>query len=183
MQAVHAVHGAAESLKAQAEASAHALKDKVLGTRPLLTHAMPREYGVVILVFLLSAGVLLYLAACVDRARRKYDVPAPIMYTTDEKKLKFNQIQRGHQHNLENYPQFAIMLLLSGIEHPIIASIAGLVYCLGMVAYAWGYQQGVAGYRYGFMKVPAYFGLMFITAKLALYQLKMWGSGPLGSVL
>jgi glutathione S-transferase len=178
-----AVHGAAETLKHQAEAGAHALKEKVLGTRPMVTYALPREYGIVIVVFLLSAGVLLYLAAMVDRARRKYDVPAPIMYTTDEKKLKFNQIQRGHQHNLENYPQFAIMLLLSGIEHPIIASIAGLVYCVGMVAYAWGYQQGVAGYRYGFMKVPAYFGLMFITAKLAFHQLKLYGTGAVGSVL
>ena len=50
--------------------------------------------------------------------------------------------QRAHQNTLENYPQFLFFLTIGGIIHPVLSSIAGLIYLTGRIAFAKGYYTG-----------------------------------------
>ena len=50
--------------------------------------------------------------------------------------------QRAHQNTLENDPQFMFFLMCGGVTHPIVSSIAGLVYIAGRIAFAKGYYTG-----------------------------------------
>lgn len=43
---------------------------------------------------------------------------------------------------LETYPQFLTLLLLGGLESPVITAIGGTIYMLGRIAYAKGYYTG-----------------------------------------
>ena len=50
--------------------------------------------------------------------------------------------QRAHQNTLENYPQFLFFLVCGGLTHPVVSSLAGLVYLAGRIAFAKGYYTG-----------------------------------------
>jgi hypothetical protein len=48
----------------------------------------------------------------------------------------------GFVSRLENYPQFLVLLLLGGLEWPVISAGAGVFYLAGRIAYAQGYYTG-----------------------------------------
>jgi glutathione S-transferase len=43
---------------------------------------------------------------------------------------------------LESYPQFLFLLLLGGLEWPVVSAGAGVVFLASRVAYAQGYYTG-----------------------------------------
>jgi glutathione S-transferase len=43
---------------------------------------------------------------------------------------------------LENYPQFLALLLLGGLEWPVVSAGAGVIFLAGRIAYAQGYYTG-----------------------------------------
>ncbi|KAG8253363.1 hypothetical protein J6590_035356 [Homalodisca vitripennis] len=79
---------------------------------------------------------------------------------------------RSERVKLENYPQFLTLLLLGGLQHPVVAAVAGTTWCLGRIAYARGYYSGDPSKRMqgGF----GYFGLFTLiglTVKLGINTL------------
>uniref|UniRef100_A0A1B6C1V1 Glutathione S-transferase 3, mitochondrial n=1 Tax=Clastoptera arizonana TaxID=38151 RepID=A0A1B6C1V1_9HEMI len=131
------------------------------------TITLPSEYGYVILVGVGSAFMLVWKGIKVGQARKKFGVNYPTMYSPTND--VFNCYQRAHQNTLENYPQFLMMLLLGGLEHPLISAAAGSTWVLGRIAYARGYYTGDPSKRMqgGF----SYIGLLTllgVTTKLAL---------------
>ncbi|KAJ9584553.1 hypothetical protein L9F63_021111, partial [Diploptera punctata] len=105
-----------------------------------ITITIPAQYGYCIFVAIGSAFVLTWKAIQVGKARKKYNIPYPTMYSPDN--AQFNCIQRAHQNTLENYPQFLMLLLLGGLECPVVSAGAGVVYLAGRIAYAQGYYSG-----------------------------------------
>jgi len=89
-----------------------------------------------------SFVTMMYLGLKVTKARKKYDVKYPAMYTDDPSKMIFNCIQRGHQNALETLPHFLAFSLIGGLKHPILTSIGGVVWCVGRLLYARGYATG-----------------------------------------
>merc|ERR1711976_569714 len=98
------------------------------------------DYGYIVLVAVASVFVLQYLGINVGRARKKYGVKYPTMYS--DQHAIFNCIQRAHQNTLEGYPVFLMLLLLGGIRYPMLAAGAGALYVASRVVYAHGYYTG-----------------------------------------
>lgn len=132
---------------------------------------VPDQYGYVIAILPLTYVVLFVLAEMVVYARKKFDVPYPTMYS--EKSKQFNCYQRAHQNALETLPFYIVFLLLGGLQHPVAASVAGVVWCLGRVIYAIGYYTGDAGKRApgSILAFLALFVLFGCTISLALHML------------
>jgi glutathione S-transferase len=101
---------------------------------------LPEYYGYVVFVAVDSIFVNAWMAYKVGQARKKYNVPYPLMYSPDSN--DFNCVQRAHQHTLELFPQYITLLLLGGLQHPRLAAGAGVVYLLGRVLFAKGYYTG-----------------------------------------
>jgi len=100
----------------------------------------PAGYGVVIAMNIVGTlFALQYLGIQVMKARKKYDVPYPTMYTNDTSKEAFNCVQRGHQNALETAPHFLILSLTGGLKHPLLTVIAGLLWIAGRIQYQRGY--------------------------------------------
>eukprot|EP00698_Gefionella_okellyi_P018044 TRINITY_DN5377_c0_g1_i1.p1 TRINITY_DN5377_c0_g1~~TRINITY_DN5377_c0_g1_i1.p1 ORF type:complete len:140 (-),score=21.78 TRINITY_DN5377_c0_g1_i1:41-460(-) len=95
------------------------------------------EYGYVILAGVATAFMNLFLGGKVSSARKLFKVPYPTMYSVDND--KFNCYQRAHQNMLETWPQILWMLAFGGIRFPVISSVAGLVWTVGRIVYAYGY--------------------------------------------
>ncbi|XP_069697909.1 glutathione S-transferase 3, mitochondrial-like isoform X1 [Periplaneta americana] len=127
---------------------------------------VPGEYGYVILVAVGSAFVLTWKAMQVGKARKKFNIPYPTMYSPDN--TQFNCIQRAHQNTLENYPQFLLLLLVGGLEWPVASAGAGIVYLAGRIAYARGYYTGDPKKRaYGAFGYLGLFTLLGATSRFA----------------
>ncbi|KAI8854934.1 hypothetical protein BC829DRAFT_378847 [Chytridium lagenaria] len=102
---------------------------------------IPSEYGYVIGVAASSVLFVTSLGFKVGSARRKAQVPYP---SSEEDRAKhiFNCVQRAHQNTLEGYPAFLALLFAGGVEHPVIAASAGVVFLAGRYFYAKGYSSG-----------------------------------------
>jgi len=109
-------------------------------TDKMLQVFVPSEYGYVILVGVASAFMCTWKSLQVGKARKKYKVNYPTMYSPDND--MFNCVQRAHQNTLEVLPQFLMVLLIGGARYPIISSLAGLIWIAGRIAYAKGYYTG-----------------------------------------
>lgn len=132
--------------------------------------SLPEGYGYVVLTGVASNFVNMWMAINVGRARKKYEVKYPIMYSDNE---KFNCIQRAHQNTLENYPQFLLLLFVGGLQYPKISAGAGLLYLLGRIAFARGYYTGEPDKRkYGSFGYIGLLTLLGNTVSFACHQLQ-----------
>ncbi|KAK6191630.1 hypothetical protein SNE40_003272 [Patella caerulea] len=102
--------------------------------------SLPEGYGHVVLIGAGSIFVNMWMAINVVRARKKFEIEYPTLYSPTNK--EFNCIQRAHQNTLEAYPQFLMLLFVGGLQYPKITAVTGLVYLVGRVAYAIGYYTG-----------------------------------------
>ncbi|CAH1800256.1 unnamed protein product [Owenia fusiformis] len=98
------------------------------------------DFGWVIMVFIASQFVLMWMGIKVGSARKKYDVKYPKMYSDTSD--MFNCIQRAHQNTLENYTVFIVLMLIAGVVYPRLAAVCGAVYVVSRIVYAQGYYTG-----------------------------------------
>ncbi|PWA16384.1 hypothetical protein CCH79_00004666, partial [Gambusia affinis] len=120
---------------------------------------VPSSYGFVILIYLYSWVMLVYLAAQVIEARTKYKVKYPAMYS--DKDQMFNCIQRAHQNTLEVYPQWLVFQTIAASVYPLTASVLGAVWVTSRFFYAWGYYTGEPEKRMnGAFGYIGYFGVI-----------------------
>ncbi|KAL0091044.1 hypothetical protein J3Q64DRAFT_1025109 [Phycomyces blakesleeanus] len=109
---------------------------------------IPSEYGYVLATAVISGIFVVTLGASTGYARKAANIPYPYVYAEraeaeqDPKKHIFNCTQRAHQNTLEALPLYNLLLLISGIEYPKVASAAGLVWVAGRALYASGYKSG-----------------------------------------
>merc|ERR1719474_1716373 len=106
--------------------------------------------GYVMLVVAGSVLVNLWQMMMVGRARKRFNVLYPKMYSED--KEHFNCYQRAHQNYLENIPLFIALLLLSSVYSAKCSAGLGAVWLTARVIYALGYNTGEPKNRmYGFL--------------------------------
>ncbi|CAF1390448.1 unnamed protein product [Rotaria magnacalcarata] len=130
-----------------------------INTPKLITFTLSREHGLAAGVAVSSWFVLQYMGVNVMKARKRYNIEYPKLYTveSDQESKTFNCIQRGHQHSLEVYPEFLLMLGLGSIRYPLISSVGGVIWLVGRIVFFRGYATGHAEKRrYGSF---GYFGL------------------------
>jgi len=139
----------------------------------IVAFSIPKAYGYVIFVAVVSSFLLMWQAMQVGKARKQYNVKYPTMYAADND--NFNCYQRAHQNTLEGYSQFLLLLLLGGLDMPIFTAIGGLIWIAGKVSYSKGYYTGDPKNR--MRGAYAYIGLLMVlfatlklSAKLALFS-------------
>ncbi|CAG8433634.1 1202_t:CDS:2 [Ambispora gerdemannii] len=114
----------------------------------MTTIEIPEAYGYVVMTGALSVLVTTFLGIQVTLYRNEAKVPLPFLYAEksevekDEKKMIFNCYQRAHQNSLETQPQVLFMLAMTGLKYPLFASGVGLVWVIGRIFFASGYQTG-----------------------------------------
>ena len=101
---------------------------------------LPSGYGGVILTAAGSFFVNQYLARQVMKAREEHGVEYPIVYSPDN--MRFNCIQRAHLNFVENHSFFLMFLFIGGLHSPRLATVGGVIYLAGRIAYAKGYSTG-----------------------------------------
>ncbi|XP_057834472.1 uncharacterized protein LOC131044989 [Cryptomeria japonica] len=142
---------------------------------------LPPAFGLVTLVVVAYCMLNVWMAMQVGMARKRYNVPYPAMYA-DENENKdgklFNCVQRGHQNSLEVMPMFFVLLTFGGLQHPIAATVLGVIYCMARFLYFTGYSTGDPKRRltYGRFNFLALVGLLGCSASFGVRQLL---SGPL----
>ena len=77
----------------------------------------------------------------VGRARKKYKVDYPAMYSDTEQ--VFNCYQRVHQNTLERIPVFLVILLAAGLFNAKMAAAFGFIWIAGRIIYSIGYYSGI----------------------------------------
>ena len=133
-----------QSIKAANDAMSNL--DSILG---LLDNKVPgllhQGYGYILLVVFATYMVAFVQGFLVGKAREKYKVELPTMYSDTEQ--MFNCYQRVHQNTLERIPLFLAILLLAGLFNSIIAAVIGAIWVAGRVIYSVGYYSGVPNNR------------------------------------
>ncbi|XP_056413043.1 microsomal glutathione S-transferase 3-like isoform X2 [Hyla sarda] len=133
---------------------------------------LPQNFAYVILTFIYSNVLLMYLGINVGRARKKYGVKYPQMYS--DKENVFNCIQRAHQNTLEAYPAWLIFQLIAGLAFPLSASVLGVIWVTSRFSYAHGYYTGDPEKRlkgaYGYLGL---FGVLILSLVAALQLLNV----------
>ncbi|XP_053560785.1 microsomal glutathione S-transferase 3 [Bombina bombina] len=133
---------------------------------------LPQNFAYVILTYVYSYIMLMYLGINVGKARKKYGVKYPQMYS--DKEQIFNCIQRAHQNTLEVYPAWLIFQLIAGIAFPLSAAVLGAIWVTSRFSYAWGYYTGDPEKRmkgaYGYIGLLGIL-LLSITAALQLLHI------------
>ena len=136
----------------------------LFGPSPLLGN-VPAAFGLVILINVVgSSFMMMYLSFIPGGARRKFmelakkkgdrDAEAryshPKLYAEgfSQEAKAFNCHQRAHQQALETYPNFVVCSIIGGIRHPLLTSLAGLLYIVARVKWAKGYATGDPMNRY-----------------------------------
>ena len=118
----------------------------------MVTINLPPEYGWTIIGAAIVPFIgLNFIGGQVMNARKKYDVQYPNLYAVPgvhKDADAFNQVQRGHQNALEQYPGFLALCLVGGLKHPIANALGGVIWTIGRFLYMSGYTEG-AGKRYG----------------------------------
>ncbi|KAM3932872.1 glutathione S-transferase 3, mitochondrial-like [Leptodactylus fuscus] len=131
---------------------------------------LPQNFAYVILTFIYSYVLLMYLGINVGKARKKYGVKYPQMYS--DKENVFNCIQRAHQNTLEVYPAWLIFQLIAGLAFPLSASVLGAIWVTSRFSYAHGYYTGDPAKRmkgaYGYIGL---FGVLILSLTAALQLL------------
>ncbi|GAA5931687.1 MAPEG family protein [Sporobolomyces koalae] len=140
---------------------------------------IPADYSYVVATGTVGVYSLLMFQSIKVSAARKaaaVDYPAPYADNADAKKdikaKKFNCAQRAHANTLENLPIFLLTLFHSGLYHPRLASIAGVIWVAGRVAYTLGYTTGDPAKRSnGFFGYIGYLPLFFYSSYKAIASL------------
>ncbi|KAG0196521.1 Microsomal glutathione S-transferase 3 [Mortierella sp. GBA30] len=132
------------------------------------------EYGYTIAVSVVSTIVVSALGFKVGAYRKVAGVPLPAMYADeaeakkDKKKMIFNCKQRVHQNTLEGFSSYLITLMVAGLRYPTAAASLGMIWCLGRMAYSYGYSSGDPSKRiYGTFGHIGEMGLLVLTGKIA----------------
>ena len=115
---------------------------------------LPRLYGLVIVSNLaVSTITMMVLGMRVGKARREFKELAekeenvdpkifelPNLYASGDSELAkgFNCVQRGHQQALETYTSFLGLSLIGGIRHPVITSMAGILWSISRLKWSTG---------------------------------------------
>ncbi|KAF9432646.1 Microsomal glutathione S-transferase 3 [Entomortierella beljakovae] len=135
---------------------------------------IPAEYGYTLAVGFASTFLVQVLAQRVGAYRKVAGVALPKMYVDEEeakkdkKKQIFNCKQRVHQNTLEGFASYMFTLLVAGINYPRAAPALGLIWCLGRIAFSYGYSTGDPNKRmYGAFGFIGTFGLLGLSAKVA----------------
>eukprot|EP00842_Homolaphlyctis_polyrhiza_P002798 jgi/Hompol1/3519/HPOL_006582-RA len=133
------------------------------------------EHGYAAGVSILTALWVMSLSVRVGAARRAAGVPYPYVFAErseaekDKKKHLFNCAQRAHQNQLEFLPIYSTLFTIAAIEHPLIASITGLVYLFSRYLYTVGYCTGDPAKRtQGWPHIPAMLVLLVLSVKTAV---------------
>lgn len=105
-------------------------------------------HGATALVSLLALVILLWTMAVAGRARGKAGLKAPAV-TGDP---VYERANRVHMNTLENIVPFVVALWLCAIFlNAMLATILGLIWCVGRVVYALAYWQDPAKRTPGFV--------------------------------
>lgn len=93
---------------------------------------------------------------------------------TEHKDAKaFNCVQRAHQNTLEFAPSMMMVLLIGGLQYPLVAAVLGGLYGLARIQFFRGYASGDPRKRFsggGVAVYPCYFGLIICSICFTLHQ-------------
>ncbi|GAA5987704.1 hypothetical protein JCM5350_008076 [Sporobolomyces pararoseus] len=110
---------------------------------------IPADYSLVVATGTVGVYALLtFQSMTVSKARKTAGVAYPAPYADnaeaarDVKAKRFNCAQRAHANTLENLPIALLSLFHSGLYHPRLAALGGLIWLAGRVAYTIGYSSG-----------------------------------------
>ncbi|XP_068121524.1 glutathione S-transferase 3, mitochondrial-like isoform X2 [Hyperolius riggenbachi] len=135
-----------------------------------MTADIPQNFAYVVLTLIYSFVMNMYLAINVGKARKKYGLKYPAMYS--DKENVFNCIQRAHQNTLELYPAWLIFQLIAGLAFPLSSSVLGAIWVTSRFSYAHGYYTGDPEKRlkgaYGYIGL---FGVVILSLVAALQLL------------
>ncbi|KAI6107520.1 hypothetical protein EDD16DRAFT_1898785 [Pisolithus croceorrhizus] len=109
---------------------------------------LPAEFKYITAPLVSLGWVLLWQGILVGRARRRAGIAYPQLYAEQAEckanpaALKFNCTQRAHQNTLEFVPTVVLGTLITGLNHPLLATALSGTFSIGRVLYTYGYKTG-----------------------------------------